>query len=65
MKIECIGGPLDGETRVLHEGNAFVLVGKGAYRVSSLFAWPIVVRGEETVRALWYPENNDVEDDGA
>lgn len=70
MRIECIGGPLDGEIRVIHEGNGFYIVGQGSYLVPRLFGREIVVAGDGTVtegtaRATWHPDNNDAEDDGA
>lgn len=58
------------EIRVIHEGNAFVLLGRGAYRVPRLFGRALNVApngttSEGVAHAFWYPENNDAEDDGA
>lgn len=62
MRIECIGGPLDGSIRVIHEGRAFVVMGPGGksilgeYRPRTLMGFPMVVEGDnETVRADWHP----------
>jgi hypothetical protein len=58
MRVEMIGGPLDGAIRVIHEGNVFVLVGQGEYRVETLMGLPLKREGE-AVRAYWKPVAGD------
>lgn len=58
MRVEMVGGPLDGAIRVIHEGHVFVLVGQGEYRVRTLLGLPLVVQGD-IAQADWRPVNEE------